>query len=934
MRDAVSEWQALSALYEQAETLTAPALDLWLARLANEGHPLVEPLTQMLGARAKVRRNGFLSALPALPVGLSSSDLEPGARIGPYRLLRAIGSGGMAEVWQAERDDGAFRRTVAIKLLFRHVGGAQGESFAQRFTRERDILASLDHPNIARLHDAGVTPAGQPWLALEYVEGETLTAWCDRARLGVRARVDLFRQVLLAVQHAHANLVIHRDLKPANILVTQAGEVRLLDFGIAKLMEAEGGVLADTELTRHAGRLMTVAYASPEQLTGRPLTTATDVYSLGVVFYELLCGERPAEPKRDSPALLEQAILDIDPRPPSRRALSEAVAAARGSTPDALRKSLGNDLDAITLRALAKQPAQRYPSVEALRVELDRWLAGEPVEARAPSQAYRIAKFAQRHRLGVALGSGAVTALLVVAAVAVWLGLQARQESARALAARDFMMGMFKQADTDKSHGADVTARELLDRGRDDVLRRLKGQPALQADLLEGIAGIQSSMGELTKADVTFGELVRLHRRLGDPMATARALAAQADNALSMGQLDRADALVAEVGALPRRVTTQPDIAVSVGLTRGWLSLWGGDPGRAKAVFQDALARADDALGPVARPALSALVGVVQSNAALREFDAALAAQKELASRQLRAPGKTPRDVIGLDVGHAELLFAAGRVHDAASLEHEATPRCVAALGVNEALCRRLAYRGVFSNLRLGSTNSIRAGLPVVSALATDTSSPDFRIGALLTQFRALSQLGELQSHPEVAADVKALAGAQRMVDGSHRVMAMQALAEDALRNADAAAALRWSNEALEVCRTACAKVPGFAVTPTTQLLKGMALLAQGRTEDALALLRIAQEGENRELGTLHPQALLYSINQAVALEALARPAEALAVLDVAQPVLADALGDDTATYRRIEALRARLLAEVSRPSLRRSNLTVAASPSRVDLYN
>ena len=315
-RHPVADWQELSALYETADALDGPALDGWLAGLEAKAHPLLAQLQQMLAACSKVRGNGFLSTLPELPETPEAKVIEwaEGSRVGPYRLLRHIGAGGMAEVWLAQRDDGAFRRQVAIKLLYRTAASTQRDSFAQRFARERDILASLNHPNIAGLHDAGVTPAGQPWLALEYIEGEPLTIWCDRAKLGIEARVHLFRQVLLAVQHAHANLVIHRDLKPGNILVTAQGEVRLLDFGIAKLLEAEGEARDATELTRLAGRPLTVQYASPEQLKGEALTTASDVYSLGVVLYELLCGQRPYEVKLESAAQIEQAIIELDPR--------------------------------------------------------------------------------------------------------------------------------------------------------------------------------------------------------------------------------------------------------------------------------------------------------------------------------------------------------------------------------------------------------------------------------------------------------------------------------------------------------------------------------------------------------------------------------------------------------------------------------------------
>ena len=342
------QWSALSALYEEADALPADALPAWLKRLEEEQHPLLSQLRRMLEAREQLETDDFLGTLPKLAAPAPREVVwAAGGRVGPYRLVRPLGEGGMAEVWLAERDDGAFKRQVAVKLPYPRPGR---ESFAVRFDRERDILASLRHPHIAGLFDAGVTKDGQAWLALEYVEGEPISTFCDSRCLTLRERVTLFRQVLLAVQHAHANLVIHRDLKPANILVTGQGEVRLLDFGIAKLLEAEGDATPETELTRQAGRSLTPRYASPEQLTGLPLTIACDVYSLGVVLYELLCGERPYELKVESAAQLEHAILETEPRAPSRRPLTAGSARARSTTVQGLRRALSPELDAIALR--------------------------------------------------------------------------------------------------------------------------------------------------------------------------------------------------------------------------------------------------------------------------------------------------------------------------------------------------------------------------------------------------------------------------------------------------------------------------------------------------------------------------------------------------------------------------------------------------------
>ena len=385
IRDSVIDWKELSGLYERAEVLDDNGLAAFMDELRAQKHRLLPQLERMLNARSRIATGSFLESLPRIETAREASVPEwtEGRRVGAYRLTRRIGSGGMAEVWLAERADGAFERQVAIKLLFRHALSHERDAIAQRFARERDILASLRHPNIAALHDAGVTPEGQPWLALEYVEGAPITTWCDENRMTIRERVEVFRQVLRAVRHAHTNLVIHRDLKPANILVTSEGEVRLLDFGIAKLIEPEGGAPDESELTRQSGRPLTLHYASPEQILGQPLTTGCDVYSLGVVLYELLCGDRPYELQMRSAAQVEQAILDVDPRPPSRRSPGARLADLRSTTASAMTRTLANDLDAIVCKCLAKQPGNRYSSVEALATDLERWLAGRPVAAKS-----------------------------------------------------------------------------------------------------------------------------------------------------------------------------------------------------------------------------------------------------------------------------------------------------------------------------------------------------------------------------------------------------------------------------------------------------------------------------------------------------------------------------------------------------------------------
>src|SRR5882672_9611836 len=376
MKISAQTMAAVSGLLDQVLELPAAEREPWLQRLAQTQPEMVPVLREMLAAREE---SGFSEVLQTLPrIGgeatatVATSDLHTGERVGPYLLKRELGAGGMAVVWLAQRADGAFKRDVALKLPML---SRLRRDLADRFARERDILAGLEHVNIARLYDAGVAEDGLPYLALEYVEGQPITTWCDSHRYGIRERLKLYMQVLDAVQYAHTRHVIHRDIKPSNILVTDAGQVRLLDFGIAKLL-IEGETAAETQLTQLYGRAFTVDYASPEQLRGEPVTAASDIYALGVVLYELLMGKRPYRIKATTAALIEQAIVNAEIARPSTHVEQEA-AANRSTTPPKLARRLKGDLDAVLLKALAKLPTDRYSSAEALADDVQRHLSGE-----------------------------------------------------------------------------------------------------------------------------------------------------------------------------------------------------------------------------------------------------------------------------------------------------------------------------------------------------------------------------------------------------------------------------------------------------------------------------------------------------------------------------------------------------------------------------
>ncbi|MHB1328949.1 MAG: protein kinase domain-containing protein [Gemmatimonadales bacterium] len=424
-------------------------------------------------------------------------------RVGVYKLVRLIGSGGMGSVYEAIREGDGFQHRVALKLIRL---GMDSDSALQRFRQERQILARLQHPNIATLLDGGTTDDGRPYVVIEYVEGMPLLEYCDRHQLGVRARIALLRQVAAAVQAAHGSLVVHRDLKPGNILVTAAGDVKLLDFGIAKLLDDQ----TDSSTLTDAGtRLYTPEYASPELILGAPVSVAVDVYALGVICFELLTGTRPF--LRDKHSM---AALDEPPRPSS--AVSADAAALRGDSVAGLRRQLTGDLDQLILQAIHSDPARRYQSVAALDDDLRRYLEGLPVAAQPDRWSYRTRKFVGRHRAGVAISAAVAIALVSAIAVTMWQASQANaaavlaeQERSRTEAVNRFVVEMLaaQQPDTDDTN---VTVVEVLDRAAHDAQRQLAREPELERDVRATLGQTYLSLGKYDAARREFARALEL----------------------------------------------------------------------------------------------------------------------------------------------------------------------------------------------------------------------------------------------------------------------------------------------------------------------------------------------------------------------------------------------------------------------------------------
>ncbi|MES2859398.1 MAG: serine/threonine-protein kinase [Pseudomonadota bacterium] len=505
----VERWQRLSPLLDALLELPEQQREEHLAALHREDPALADQLRALLALEEADA--GFL----AEPVVELPNGARPGARIGPYRLDRLIGEGGMGQVWLAMRADGLYERRVALKLLR---PGLADPRLRQRFDREREILARFAHPFIARLLDAGFDRTGQPYLALEYVDGEPITTYCQSRQLGIPARLDLFRQVCEAVSHAHANLIVHRDLKPSNIMVTPAGHVRLLDFGIAKLLDAEP---LPVEQTRTGVRTFTLHYAAPEQIRGEPVTTMTDVYSLGVVLYELLTGSKPYRLKRQTDAEWEEAILAGEPMRPSQAAARSEADVARPYTPARLCRELAGDIDNIVLKALGKRPDQRYVSAEALSQDLLSYLRGRPVLARGEALGYRARKYLNRHRWSIGAAAMVLAVLFAALGVVSWQARQALREAGRAQAMQSFIAELFEGASSTPMD-APMDLRGLLRLGIVRGDRSLARQPQARAELYGVVARLRLGLGDYREASALLDQQASLLRQLPDAPASLR----------------------------------------------------------------------------------------------------------------------------------------------------------------------------------------------------------------------------------------------------------------------------------------------------------------------------------------------------------------------------------------------------------------------------
>ncbi|HUF34742.1 MAG TPA: serine/threonine-protein kinase, partial [Gemmatimonadales bacterium] len=579
---------ALHALLDEALELPSPERATWLAKLHQERPEHAAEIERLLAEEAALDARRFLSD----GFGAPNHDTAglAGRRLGAWTLERPLGQGGMGTVWLARRSDGRFEGTAAVKLLNLALLDPVG---AERFRREGTVLARLGHPGIARLLDAGVGDGGQPYLVLERVEGERIDRHCDTRRLPPEERIRLFLDVLAAVAHAHANLIVHRDLKPSNILVTGDGTVKLLDFGIAKLLEDGGaGAEASTLTDAAGGRALTPEYAAPEQVAGGTITTATDVYALGVLLYLLLSGRHPTGEGKRTAADHLTAILDTLP-PRLASTVASDTAAALGSSADRLRRLYAGDLENIVAKALKKRPEERYATVGAFAADLRHYLQHEPVSARADSVWYRTGKFVRRHRGSVAL-AGLVAAVLVGATVVAWTQLLAARrqrdeavfQARRAEAIRDFQTALITQIGTTR-----VSLRELVDRGVAALGHRPPADPRVAAALLLQFADRYAELELRTEQRLLLARADSAAARSADGRPRAALTCAIARYHTDLRQPDSARAALARAQAILSSLV-HPDLEPRVNCLLGEAELAFIDRDIARAVMLDSLALA------------------------------------------------------------------------------------------------------------------------------------------------------------------------------------------------------------------------------------------------------------------------------------------------------------------------------------------------------
>jgi serine/threonine protein kinase len=878
-----ARWQRLQQIFGEAADLPKHRQEQFVKAACGGDEGLAGEVRTMLQCDAEPTNGPLTNALDAAIEATTTDRRQAliGTVVGSYRLVSVLGHGGAGSVYLAERSDRQYSAQVAVKIV---ESAALHPDMSMRFRAERQILASLNHPNIARLVDAGETEKGLPYLVMEYVHGSPVDRYCDQRQLGLDDRLELFLQICTAVQYAHQNLVVHRDLKPANILVTEDGAPKLLDFGIAKLLDASPVVTQSLALTRMNDRLLTPEYASPEQILGRPVTTSSDVYALGIVLYELLTGRQPYTVTATSQLELERSICVTDPPRPSavvRRPVdaldstsitATSLSTARGVTPERLEKRLIGDLDAIVMRALRKEAVHRYGSVEQLAADLRRHLASEPVVARQGNWAYYSQRFAHRHAFGVA---ASITGITLLTAFAVMSSIQATrianerdratQEGQRAEQVSNFMLDVFAAADPFVNQGKEVTARELLDQASRRISGDLNQQPDVRARLLEAIGRAYRRQGQYDRAVVYLEDSVRL-RKESTALSTSSLAVTLTELAMTLVELGRFEdserSFNEAVAILRKHGEERTPVAVDLLSGLGQMELQRGNPDRAQEFLERSASLSIELFGPQ-HPDVASVLSNLMS---IRLWKNDLAGAEKLAREaeniyRLSVPELHPDRVMAQYL-LGDILARRGKTDEAGKLLEQA----------------------------LGAQRILYGDASPRTAATTDAL-------ALTRQAQNRLEDAEKLAREALAAGGKAHGDRHFMTGYYHTSLAGVLIKERKFAEAETEA-----RTALEIYNTSLPADHQYVASAEHQL--GEIMLDTGRPADAEALLMAAV---NRWQRTGAPQARIARSASALgeALSRLNRPKEAEKYLSESYQQLVDSQGakDDAtiAARRRLE---------------------------------
>jgi serine/threonine-protein kinase len=915
----LERWHEVDRLF--AEVLDRPPAErtAFLDEACAGDTALRQEVERLLAADAEGSR--FLAGPPDELLGLALEDREEGGSLGPYRLLRKIGSGGMGTVYLARREDEHYERDVAIKVL--RSGLASTEVY-HRFLAERQILARLEHPNIARLYDGGSTEEGRPYLVMELISGVPVDAYCDQHRLTLDQRLALFQKICSAVAYAHQNLLVHRDLKPANILVTAEGEPKLLDFGIAKRLAPETDGPHETQ-TRM--RMLTPSYASPEQVKGEAITTASDVYSLGVILYELLTGRRPHRIASEAPYEIERAVCEEEPERPSAALFrpeppdAEEIARARRTRPRPLARRLRGDLDNIVLMALRKEPHRRYGAVSQLARDLERHLQNRPVLAQPDTLRYRTRKLLRRHRTAavaaaviVALAAGFVASLIAQ-------GRQLARERDKARYALSFLVDTFKQADPYHTRGERLTAREILDQGADRIARELAGEPDVQAAVMDAIGEVDLGLGRYDAAEHLLKNALALRRRVFGSGALETAESLEHLAALRNERFDFAGAETLLREALPIRRRRQGDGDLAVARTLNALGQalaeQGVSPGntpRIEALHREALAIARRIEQPEGLTVAETLLALADLQRALGNYAEAERLFAEGLAVERKALGDRDPRFWRDRSRFGDTLVEAGKLREGEAVFRQCLTVQRRLLG-REHPDAENTQRGLAVAIHLQGryTESEALDRELLAMARAQYGPTHWRVGETLCNLAA-DLVGQARRAEAVPLYEEALEIRRQILGEKHWQVAqiLLLLAEIRRSDKDYPQALALARQAYEAF--AAGEGPDHPYAAHALLEIGRDYLDQNRFAEAEPVLRRCLEIRQKRLEALHPDLAMAQVVLAKCLIGEGRLEEAAGLLREARSTRVARFGPDHEAVRSVDSLLAEIKKRRGKP--------------------